>query len=167
VNPNVVSAAPGPVGLLQGLGQIFRAGLTTPERLRRVAAALVTGCMVTAVVSVLGGVIHSDAVRESGTRIAALSAEAAELYQSLADADATATRGYVSGGLEPAAVRARYDDDIARAADRIVRAANGLPAGDAAAVRIATIASQLQVYTDLWRPRGRITAWACRLVKRI
>ena len=137
------------VGLLRRVVRTFQGGLTTPERLSRVAAMLVVGCVVTAVVSVLAGVTCTDAVRDSGTRIAALSADAAELYQSLADADATATRGYVSGGLEPTAVRARYDDDIARAADRVVHAAHGLPVGDAAAGRVAMIASQLETYTGL------------------
>lgn len=137
------------VGLLRRLVRAFQAGLTTPERLRRVAAVLVVGCVVTAVVSVLAGVARTNAVRDSGTRIAALSADAAELYQSLADADATATRGYVSGGLEPTAVRARYDDDIARAADRVVHAANGLPIDDPAAAQVAVIASQLETYAGL------------------
>jgi len=128
---------------------MLRAGSTTPERLRRVAAALVVGCLLTALVSVLGGLAHSGAVRDSGTRIAALDADAAELYRSLADADATATRGYVSGGLEPAAVRARYDDDVARAADRLVQAASRLPVGDPAAVPVATIGVQFPVYAGL------------------
>lgn len=128
--------------------RIFRAGSTTPERLGRVAAVLVVGCVVTAAVSVLDGVDRTDAVRQS-TRIAALSADAGELYGSLADADATATRGYVSGGLEPAAVRARYDDDVVRAADRLVQAATGLPVGDPAVVPVTTIESQLPVYTGL------------------
>jgi hypothetical protein len=137
------------VGLLRRLVRTFQGSLTTPERLRRVAAVLVVGCVVTAVVSVLAGVARTDAVRDSGTRIVALSADAAELYRSLADADATATRGYVSGGLEPTAVRARYDNDITRAADRLVHAANGLPVGDAAAARVAMMASQLETYTGL------------------
>lgn len=94
--------------------RMLRAGSTTPERLRRVAVILMVGCLVTAVVSVLGGLAHTDAVRASGTRIAAVTPDAAELYRSLADADATATSGYVSGGLESAPVRARYDADIAR-----------------------------------------------------
>ena len=37
--------------------------------------------------------------------IAALTADSAELYRSLADADAMATSGYVAGGREPTAVR--------------------------------------------------------------
>jgi hypothetical protein len=137
------------VGRPRQLVQMLRVGSTTPERLRRVAATLVLGCLLTAVVSVLGGLAHTQAVQESGTRIAVLSADAAELYRSLADADATATRGYVSGGLEPAAVRARYDDDIARAADRLVQAASRLPAADPAAVPVSTIGVQLPVYAGL------------------
>jgi hypothetical protein len=142
-------AARDPVVRSGQLVQMLRAGFTTPERLRRVAAVLVVGCLLTAVISVLGGVAHTGAVHDSGTRIAALDADAAELYRSLADADATATRGYVSGGLEPAAVRARYDDDIARAADRLVQAASRLPVGDPAAVAVATIGVQLPAYAGL------------------
>lgn len=125
---------------------VLRADASTPERLRRVAAGLVAGCLLTAVVSVLSGSARASAVNESGTRIAA---DAGELYGSLADADATATSGYVSGGVEPAVVRARYDDDIARAADRLVHAAGRLPDGDPAAVSVQTIGAQLPVYTGL------------------
>lgn len=128
---------------------VLPAGVTTPERLRRVAVGLVVGCLVTAVISVLGGATRTSAVSDSGNRIAALTADAAELYRSLADADATATSGYVVGGVEPAELRARYDDDIARAADRVVHAASRLPEGDPAAVPVATIAVQLPVYTGL------------------
>ena len=137
------------VGRPRQLVQLLRAGSTTPERLRRVAAGLMVGCLLSALTSVLGGLVHTDAVHDSGTRIAALDSDAAELYRSLADADATATRGYVSGGLEPAAVRARYDDDVARAADRLVQAASRLPVGDPAAVPVTTIGVQLPVYTGL------------------
>lgn len=142
-------AARDPAVRTRRLVQMLRAGSTTPERLRRVAASLVVGCLLTAVVSVLGGLAHTGAVHDSGSRIAALDADAGELYRSLADADATATRGYVSGGLEPAAVRARYDDDIARAADRLVQAASRLPVGDPAAVPVGTIGVQLPVYAGL------------------
>ena len=82
---------------------------------------------------------------EAQTRIAALTADSAELYRSLADADAMATSGYVSGGREPTAVRARYDDDIARATDRLGHAAGRLPGSEP----VATIAAQLPVYTGL------------------
>lgn len=131
------------------MSRMLRAGVTTPERLRRVTVGLVVGCLVIAAVSVLGGATRISAVADSGDRIAASTADAAELYRSLADADATATSGYVAGGVEPVATRARYDDDIARAANRVVQAASRLPDGDPAAIPVTAIAIQLPVYTGL------------------
>jgi hypothetical protein len=121
------------------------AGSTTPERLRRVTAVLVVGCLASALVSVLAGVERTSSVQEARSTISALTADSAELYRSLADADAMATSGYVSGGREPTAVRSRYDDDVARATDRLVDAAGRLPDGGP----VATIAAQLPVYTGL------------------
>lgn len=124
-------------------------GSATPDRLRRAGAVLVVGCLITAVVSLVGAMSRSDAVRDGGDRIAVLTADAAELYRSLADADAMATSGYVSGGIEPAAVRARYDADITSAAARMVHAAGLLPADDPAAAPVAVISAQLPVYSGL------------------
>ena len=138
-----VDAPPRPApALRRSLGS----GSTTPERLFRVALVLIVGCLATALVSVLAGVQRSASVAEAQTRIAALTADSAELYRSLADADAMATSGYVSGGREPTAVRARYDDDIARATDRLVSAAGRLPGSEP----VATIAAQLRLHG----PRG-------------
>jgi hypothetical protein len=120
-------------------------GSTTPGRLRRVTAVLVIGCLASALAGVVAGLERTSSVDEARTRIFALTADSAELYRSLADADAMATSGYVSGGREPTAVRARYDDDIARATGRLVAAAGKLPDGGP----IATIAAQLPVYTGL------------------
>ena len=91
----------------------------------------------------------ASAVHDARTRIAALTTGAADLYQSLADADAMATTGYVSGGLEPAAVRARYDDDIQRAGRLLTSAAGLLPPGDPAIAAVSTVGEQLPVYTGL------------------
>jgi hypothetical protein len=122
---------------------------TTPERLRRVEAVLVVAALVLGALGVLGGMARADAVRDARTRIAALTTGAADLYQSLADADAMAATGYVSGGLEPAALRARYDDDIQRAGQRLATAASLLPPGDPAIGAISTVGEQLPVYTGL------------------
>jgi hypothetical protein len=131
------------------LRRIAGSGTTTPERLRRVGVVLVVGCLVLGVFGVLGGMARSNAVHDARTRVAELTDAAADLYQSLADADAMATTGYVSGGLEPAAVRARYDDDIQRAGERLSGAAGLLPPGDPAIAAISTIGGQLPVYTGL------------------
>jgi hypothetical protein len=121
----------------------------TPDRLRRVGAVLALGCVLFALVSLLSGLSRAAAVQDGGTRVSALNADAAELYQSLADADAMATSGFVAGGLEPVAVRTRYDDDIGRAAERLAQAAGRLPEGDPAQQPIDTISAQLPVYTGL------------------
>ncbi|HWM58006.1 MAG TPA: hypothetical protein VNO83_09240 [Pseudonocardia sp.] len=125
------------------------AGRSTPARLRRAGAVLILGCLLFALVSLLSGESRSDAVRDAGSRISALNGDAAELYRSLADADAMATSGYVAGGREPAPVRARYDEDIQRASRRLVQAAGRLPEGDPAQAPIATISAQLPIYTGL------------------
>jgi len=98
---------------------------------------------------VLGGMARVSAVHDARTRIAALTTGAADLYQSLADADAMATTGYVSGGLEPATVRARYDEDIQRAGRLLTNAAGLLPPGDPAIAAVSTVGEQLPVYTGL------------------
>jgi hypothetical protein len=129
--------------------RVLATGSATPDRLRRVGAVLAVGFLLTAVASLGSGLARTDAVRDDGARAAALAADAAELYRSLADADAMATSGYVSGGLEPAPVRARYDADVARAGDLIVHAAAQLAEGDPAAAPVATISEQLPVYSGL------------------
>jgi hypothetical protein len=128
---------------------VLAAGPSTPDRLRRVGAVLVLGCLLAGVFSLVDGTARTEAVHEGGTRIAAVHADAAELYRSLADADAMATSGFVSGGQEPAQIRARYDRDIADTTSRLVHAAGLLPADDPAAPALATIAAQLPVYSGL------------------
>ena len=145
VRPPAGSAASGLRGRLREIAR----GSATPDRLRRAAAVLVLGCLIAGLVSLVSGTNRTRAVADGGERVGGIVADAAELYQSLADADAMATSGYVSGGQEPAEVRTRYDDDIARAADRLVDAAGLLPEGDPAAEPVATITAKLPVYTGL------------------
>ena len=135
------------VGRVVGFG-LLGAG-TTPGRLLRVEAVLVLAALVLGVLGVLGGMSRVSAVHDARTRVAALTTGAADLYQSLADADAMATTGYVSGGLEPATARARYDDDIQRAGRLLTNAAGLLPAGDPAIAAVSTVGEQLPVYTGL------------------
>ncbi|MGW1933669.1 hypothetical protein [Streptomyces sp. NPDC001919] len=78
-----------------------------------------------------------------------LSADAAAIYRSLADADTTAASGFLAGTLEPAASRARYDRDIATAARLLVKAAASTDGSGASAREIATLNEQLPRYTGL------------------
>jgi hypothetical protein len=135
--------------LRRAVGRVVGSAATTPGRLRRVEAVLVVAALVLGALGVLGGMARVTAVHDARTRIAALTTGAADLYQSLADADAMATTGYVSGGLEPAAVRARYDDDVQRAGRLLTGAAGLLPPGDPAIGAVSTVGEQLPVYTGL------------------
>lgn len=146
---DVAPSAPSPTAAARGRLRRLVTGSATPDRLRRTGAVLVVGCLLTALAGLLSGLSRTEDIADGGGRISALTVDAAELYRSLADADAMATSGYVSGGIEPAAVRARYDDDLNRAADRLVKAASRLPADDPATRPVATISMQLPVYSGL------------------
>jgi hypothetical protein len=125
------------------------AGPSTPARLLRLGAVLVLGCLLTAVLSLFSGLSRQAATEQGNGRAAELTEDAAELYHTLADADAMATSGYVAGGVEPAAVRARYDADLARASDRLVHAAGALAEDDPGRPLVATTAQQLPRYSGL------------------
>jgi von Willebrand factor type A C-terminal domain len=94
-----------------------------------------------------------------------LSLDAEQIYQSLSDADATAANAFLSGGLEPAPARQRYNSDITQAAIRI-QAASALvgpsvartefpgtlnmqasAVGSATGDDLATLSAGLPVYT--------------------
>jgi hypothetical protein len=77
-----------------------------------------------------------------------LSLDAQQIYRSLSDADATEAAAFLSGGLEPARLRLRYQADIARAARRL-ETATAAAGGSAAGSRLATLTSGLPVYTGL------------------
>jgi hypothetical protein len=142
-------ASSGVVRRRTGLSRLSPTGTTTPDRLRRVATVLVLGCLTAAAVSLVSGLDRAEAVRDADTRLAALTTDAAVIYRVLADADASATSGYVAGGREPAEVRARYDADITIAAQRLVHAASLLPEGDQAVAPVTTLTTQLPVYAGL------------------
>jgi len=131
------------------VSRVVGGAATTPGRLLRVEAVLVLAALVFGALGVFGGMARVNAVHDARTRIAALTTGAADLYQSLADADAMATTGYVSGGLEPATARARYDDDVQRAGRLLTSAAGLLPPGDPAIEAVASVGEQLPVYTGL------------------
>lgn len=140
-------AAPAGFGLSRW--RTLLSGTATPDRLWRLAAMLAVGCLVTALVSMLAGLVRTDAVGAGGARIAALDTDATQLYRALNEADTTASSGFVPGGAEPPAVRARYDDQIGRASERLVHAAGLLPPGGRDLASIELIASQLPRYTAL------------------
>jgi hypothetical protein len=124
-------------------------GPRTPARLRRIGVVLTLACLVTAVLSLVGGTARAGAVSDVGDRDTALTQDAGEIYRALADADAMATSGYVSAGQEPAAVRTRYDADVTGAGQRLALASRQVSPDDPAAMPLNTLITGLPAYTGL------------------
>jgi len=125
----------------------FRRRITTPELYRLVMAGLVLLGLGAGIVG-LATVRHRSALMSDITGVSGpLSVDAQDLYRSLSDADATAANAFLTNGVEPAALRQRYLNDIARATAALTVALRD--AGDEDAARLAVLADQLPVYSGL------------------
>ncbi|MEU5834177.1 hypothetical protein ABZ820_10950 [Streptomyces diacarni] len=136
-------------GWSEGRARLRAAVTTEPGRLRAIGAAL-------ALLVVLFGAVSSwqvadrkaaaDAVAE---RSQPLSADAARVYRSLADADTSASSGFLAGGDEPDEVRERYEDDIREASGLLADAAADSSGSGTAERQITALNRGLPVYTGL------------------
>ena len=139
---------------------------STPGRLLLLLIGLVVLSLTWGVLAALTADQHGSAAADVVAVSEPLSLDAEQIFQSLSDADATAATAFLSGGLEPAAARQRYDADINQAAIRI-EAASALEgssaartqrpsrlneqasaAGSATGDDLATLSAGLPVYTD-------------------
>lgn len=133
----------------EGVLQLRAAATTEPGQLRIIGAALA------ALLVIFGAVtawqVH-DRARSADTVVnhsQPLSADAASIYRSLADANTTAASGFLAGGDEAAAVRARYERNIRTASGLLAQAA-AKSEGSASAQRDMTILNrELPRYTGL------------------
>ncbi len=105
----------------RGPARVLRAR-TTPARLRLLLIGLVA-------LSLLWGAVAAWSVARS----------------KLSDADATATTAFLSGGLQPAAARRRYEADLARAATSL-QAATAAAGSPAARSKLSILSVNLPVY---------------------
>jgi hypothetical protein len=78
-----------------------------------------------------------------------LSADAAHIYRSLADADTSASSGFLAGGYEPRSERRRYEKDIREASELLADAAASSTGSRTAQRQIAVLNRELPVYTGL------------------
>lgn len=105
-----------------GAGFIAGRGAATPGRFRRIAALLLILLLSAGSVGVWAASVRSEAIDEIAARVEPLSADATELYRSLADADAMAAGGLLAAGTDPAPFRERYEANIAQAMASLLRA---------------------------------------------
>ncbi|GHF95722.1 hypothetical protein [Streptomyces zaomyceticus] len=122
---------------------------TEPGRLQILGAVLALLVVAFGAVTALQVDDRATAADDVVSRSQPLSADAAAIYRSLADADTTAASGFLAGTLEPEESRKRYDRDIATAARLLVKAAASTDGSGESAREIATLNEQLPRYTGL------------------
>ena len=122
---------------------------TSPGRLRLILAALLTFGLVTGLVAGLAAAAARSGTEDLGNRAQPLLVEAETIYSALADADTTATQAFLTGGLEPSALTARYDADLARATAALTSAARRTPDDGATADAVRALSSGVPRYAAL------------------
>lgn len=139
------AAAPA-AGLRKRAARRFRG---TPGRLVLATVALVVLGLATGVTGVVGVRQRAGLVDGAVAQSGELTVAAQRLYRALSDADATAASAFLTGGVEPVALRERYQADVADAAAALAIVSSGGAGDGAGASAVARIAAQLPVYTGL------------------
>jgi heme-degrading monooxygenase HmoA len=128
----------------------LRAAATTePGRLRIIGAALALLVVAFGAVTAWETSDRFAAAHDVVRRSQPLSADAADIYRSLADADTAAASAFLAGAKEPPAVQQRYQDDITRASRLLVKAASNTSSSGQSGRQIATLNEGLPRYTGL------------------
>ncbi|MEU4065856.1 hypothetical protein AB0F25_26130 [Streptomyces wedmorensis] len=150
--PSPAPAAAPPAGRgawAVGRERLRVAATTEPGRLQILGAVLALLVVAFGAVSALEVSDRASAADDVVGRSQPLSADAAAIYRSLADADTTAAAGFLAGTLEPAESRTRYTRDITTASRLLVKAAANTDGSSESAREIATLNEQLPRYTGL------------------
>ncbi|MFJ6754212.1 hypothetical protein ACIQNK_04125 [Streptomyces sp. NPDC091273] len=133
----------------EGVERLREAATTEPGRLRIIGAALAALIVLFGTVSVWEISGRTTAADDVVGRSQPLSADAASIYRSLADADTTSSSGFLLGAQEPREVRQRYEKDIANASKLLVSAAANTGGNEDSREQIALLSEQLPRYTGL------------------
>ena len=119
---------------------------TTPGKLRLLLVVLVVLSLAWGVLATLTADQHASAAADVVAAREPLTLDAQQIYRGLSDADATAASAFLSGGLEPAAARQRYDADISQAALGIEAAGALVGPSGSASKDLAALSVGLPVY---------------------
>ncbi|PSL57571.1 hypothetical protein B0I31_102550 [Saccharothrix carnea] len=122
---------------------------STPGRLSLVALLLIVVSLLVGAVTAWSVQRRSDALEALADRSEPLAFAAQEVYRAMADADATASSAFLSGGVESAALRARYEADVAKAAAALSAATSEITRSPELTRALSTLSGQLPVYTGL------------------
>jgi hypothetical protein len=131
------------------IGRLIADWDTTPGKLRVIRMVLMIGIALAGIVGVVTANDRAYTTGDIAERIEPLNANVTTLYRSLADADATVAAGFLSVGVEPNEMRARYDRDVVTATTSLAQAGAQASGELVTANRIADITTQLPIYTGL------------------
>ncbi|UQA97986.1 hypothetical protein [Streptomyces halobius] len=132
-----------------GLDEVRAAVTTEPGRLRVIGAVLALLVLVFGAVTAWQVADRAATADDVVRRSQPLSADAARIHRSLADADTTAAGGFLAGAEESEATRDRYAADIATASQLLVKASANTRGSDAADRQIAKLSRLLPRYAGL------------------
>ncbi|MFU8872880.1 hypothetical protein [Micromonospora sp. SL4-19] len=139
----------GPAAVTTRLPGVQRRLRRTPGRLALATAVLIVLGIATGVAGAVGVRQRIDLVHGATARSGDLTVAVQRLYRALSDADATAASAFLTGGVEPAALRERYQSDIADAAAALAVVSAGRAGGGRGDAAVAQITTELPVYTGL------------------
>ncbi|MFJ2869279.1 hypothetical protein [Streptomyces sp. NPDC087298] len=150
--PPVPTAVPDPPrrGALSVTTDKVRAAATTePGRLQIIGAVLALLVVAFGAVTAFEIADRASAADDVVGRSQPLSADAAAVYRSLADADTAAASGFLAGAQEPRDIHDRYEKDIREASRLLVKAAANTDASTESGREITTLNEELPRYTGL------------------
>ncbi len=148
-NPVAASARPRrPSRAATARGWVRDRLTTTPGRLVLVSILVAAGAVCFGAIATVAERSRAQAAQAVRVQTEPLLLKAATLDTQLSDANATATATFLQGGLETAAHRAHYLEDLRQASDSLSSLTREVGGSDARAA-VATIAEQLPVYSGL------------------
>jgi hypothetical protein len=131
------------------LSRVTQLRHTSPGRLQLILAALLALGLLTGVLAGLTANAAGSGTDDLGARAQPLLVEAETIYSALADADTTAAQAFLTGGIEPPALTARYNDDLNRATAALTSAARRTPDTGATADAVRALSSGVPQYAAL------------------
>ncbi|HEV7628274.1 MAG TPA: hypothetical protein VGO89_17395, partial [Streptomyces sp.] len=134
---------------VEGVRLLRAAVMTEPGRLRVIGAVLALAILVFGGVTAWQFSDRTSAADSVVEHSQPLSADAARIYRSLADADTAASSGFLSGGDEPRSMRQRYERDIRQASGLLASAASNSGGSQSAQRQITKLNRGLPEYTGL------------------
>ncbi|MGW2176519.1 hypothetical protein ACWCXX_00210 [Streptomyces sp. NPDC001732] len=144
------AAAPPPRTLRSATTDRVRAAATTePGRLRIIGAVLALLVLAFGAVTALEVQDRAGAANDVVEHSQPLSSHAADIFQSLAAADAAVTNGFLAGMVEPAGDREDYDAAIGETYDQLQKATSDASASQESKDQIAKLYAGLPQYMRL------------------